>query len=222
MAREKKPSGLTKKNRQNPAQRKPDEVFYLVGEGKNTEKFYFESFSIPGTLKVNYKSYARSVRQLIEKAIANSKGKNYSEVWVVFDLDYNPARGDEQYVDFAEAIQYAEKNGVKVAYSIDSFEIWFRLHYENITTRIARQQLYDDLSQRWQTDYEEYGKEETSARGLAKRLEEDPNASQEEAINRAKHLHEEHSELPYRDQPSITTVYRLVHNLITPRKKDRY
>ncbi|MFK8162055.1 MAG: RloB family protein [Lewinella sp.] len=222
MAREKKPSGLTKKNRRNPPRRKPDEVFYLVGEGESTEKFYFESFSIPGTLKVDYKSYTRSAQQLVEKAVANSKDKNYSEVWVVFDLDYNPARGDEQYAEFTKAIQYAIKHSIKVAYSIDSFEIWFRLHYENITTRIAREQLYDDLSRRWETDYEQYGKEEAFARELAARLENDPDADRQEAITRAKNLHEKYKALPYREQPSMTTVYRLVHNLTTPRKKDRY
>jgi hypothetical protein len=101
MARRKKPSGQTRANRRNPKQRNRPEVFYLVGEGEHTEKFYFESFSIPGVLKVDYKSYTRTARQLVEKAIANSEGKSYSEVWVVFDLDYNPARGDEQYTEFA-------------------------------------------------------------------------------------------------------------------------
>ncbi|MBC6993789.1 RloB family protein [Neolewinella lacunae] len=197
-------------------------MFYLVGEGENTEKFYFESFSVPGVLKVDYKHYKLSTRQLVEKAIANSEGKSYTEVWVVFDLDYNPARGDEQYAEFADAIQYAKKHGVKVAYSIDSFEIWFRLHYENVTTRIARQQLYADLSQRWETDYEQFGKEAASALDIANRLEEDPSASREEAINRAKSLHDEYQDYPYKDQPSITTVYRLVHNLITREKKERY
>jgi hypothetical protein len=158
----------------------------------------------------------------VEKAIANSEGKSYTEVWVGFDLDYNPARGDEQYVEFAEAIKYAEKHGIKVAYSIDSFEIWFRLHYENITIRIDRQQLYEDLSQRWQMNYEEYGKEETSARGLSALLDDDPNANRQEAIDRAKKLHDDYLELPYRDKPSVTTVYRLVHNLTTQHKKDRY
>lgn len=222
MGRSKKPSGRTRTNRQNPPKRNRPEVFYLVGEGENTEKFYFESFSVPGVLKVEYRSYKRTARQLVEKAIANSEGKNYSEVWAVFDLDYNPARGDEQYAEFAEAIQYAKKKGIKVAYSIDSFEIWFRLHYENVTTRIARQQLYTDLSQRWEVDYEAYGKEEASARGLAELLNEDADASQQEAINRAKQLHEDHQDLPYREQPSVTTVYRLVHNLTTSRKKDRF
>jgi hypothetical protein len=222
MARSKKPSGRTKTNRLNPRQRNRPEVFYLVGEGENTEKFHFESFSVAGVLKVDYKSYTRTARQLVEKAIANSEGKNYTEVWVVFDLDYNPARGDEQYAEFTEAIQYAKKHSIKVAYSIDSFEIWFRLHYENVTTRIARAQLYDDLSRRWETDYEQYGKEETFARELAARLENDPDADRQEAITRAKNLHERHSALPFREQPSITTVYRLVHNLTTPRKKDRY
>lgn len=95
MARKRKPSGQTRRNRRNPTQRNRPEVFYLVGEGEHTEKFYFESFSIPGVLTVNYNSYRRTARQLVEKAIANSEGKSYSEVWVVFDLDYNPARGDE-------------------------------------------------------------------------------------------------------------------------------
>ncbi len=222
MPRKKKPSGRSRPTRRNPVQRNRAEVFYLVGEGEHTEKFYFESFSVPGAITVNYKSYKRSARQLVEKAIANSEGKNYSEVWVVFDLDYNPAQGDEQYVEFAKAIKDAEKNGIKVAYSIDSFEIWFRLHYENITTRIDRQQLYADLSQRWHMNYEEFGKGEASARGLAAKLEEDPNASRLQAIQRAKQLHEDNANLPLKEQPSITTVYRLVYNLTTSNKRDRY
>lgn len=109
-----------------------------------------------------------------------------------------------------------------MAYSIDSFEIWFRLHYENITTRIGREQLYADLSRRWETDYEQYGKVEATACELPARLEADEEASREEAIKRAKKLHEDKQELLYQEQPSVTTVYRLVHNLITRDKKERY
>jgi hypothetical protein len=222
MPRSKKPSGRSKVGRKETRSRTATNVTYIVGEGENTEKDYLESFHERGVQTVKYKFYRRSNRELVEKAIGDRKGKNYAEVWVVFDLDYDPARGDEQYEEFAADITLAHKNGIKTAYSIDAFEVWLRLHYENITTRIPRQQLYDDLSRRWNINYEEEGKNEASTKELRNRLDTDRNSDMAAAITRAKNLHDAHSALPFQDQPSITTVYQLIHNLTTPKSGTRY
>ena len=124
MPRSKKPSGRSSAGRKGGRARNAVDVTYIVGEGENTEKDYLESFHQRGVRSVKYRFYRRSNQQLVEKAIADRKGKNYTETWVVFDLDYDPARGDEQYDEFAAAIALAHQHGIKTAYSIDAFEVW--------------------------------------------------------------------------------------------------
>lgn len=68
------------------------------------------------------------------------KKRNYDQCWVVFDKDDFPDK------DFNQAIQLAEKNGFRVAYSNQAFEYWFLLHYNLYTGAIHRNQYKDILS----------------------------------------------------------------------------
>jgi hypothetical protein len=68
---------------------------------------------------------------------AKSMTEPYDQVWVVFDREgLNHPRRDQ----VPAAMDLAERNGVKVALSIPSFEFWLLLHYE-FTTR-----SFDDCS----------------------------------------------------------------------------
>lgn len=214
MARSKKPSGRSERTQTPRRERIVKQIFLIVSEGETTERYYLKTFEQPWS-KVLVQPEKGSAEYLVDKAIAKGKDNPFEEVWVVFDLDYDPSRGNEQYHLFTQAINKAEKAGIRVAYSIDAFELWFRLHYEPITGHLSRKQLYEDLSRRWDINYERDGKTAAFTKGIKELLEIDENASLQEAITRSERLYEERSHLPYQEQGSVTTIHLLIHNLTT-------
>ena len=208
MARKKKPSGRPKNGRstsQGPTKRK----YLIVCEGE-TERNYFKNFNRPWH-RLTVVNFPRSPYALVQTAIAKAANSGFFQVWVVFDLDYTPSKGDRQFEEFTDTLRLAEKHGIYVAYSIDAFELWFRLHYELVTTPIHRQQLYTDLNKRWEIDYEKDGK----TADIYTRLDGDPEASLPAAIERAQLIMEQHPDFTVKDRPSLTTVHHLVQNLLT-------
>ncbi len=101
--------------------------FLIVCEGENTEPDYFKAFRMTAAT-VKALGQAMITMALVNKAISireadHQKKREYDQCWVVFDKDDFPAQ------DFNQAIQLAEKNGFRVAYSNQAFEYWFLLHY---------------------------------------------------------------------------------------------
>jgi hypothetical protein len=101
--------------------------FLIVCEGENTEPDYFKAFRMTAAT-VKALGQAMNTMALVNKAISireadHQKKREYDQCWVVFDKDDFPAQ------DFNQAIQLAEKNGFRVAYSNQAFEYWFLLHY---------------------------------------------------------------------------------------------
>jgi hypothetical protein len=76
-------------------------------------------------------------RKLAADAIKLGDG-SYDQVWVVFDLDHDPARGKEQLPEFDATIAKAREASIRVAYSVDDFELWFVLHYAYVNSRQER------------------------------------------------------------------------------------
>ncbi len=62
---------------------------------------------------------------MIERAIELKRIGNYDQVWCVFDRD------DHGVGNFNAAIEIARKNNINVAYSIQAFEYWLILHFED-------------------------------------------------------------------------------------------
>jgi hypothetical protein len=100
-----------------------------VCEGEQTEKHYFQSFK-SDKLHLDVRPHVGQPRQIVLRAEVLTARRAYDEVWVVFDLDHYATRGDEQYQDFTNAVKLAKSKKTEVAYTIDAFELWFRLHYE--------------------------------------------------------------------------------------------
>jgi len=101
--------------------------FLIVCEGEKTEPDYFKAFRMTAAT-VKALGQAMNTMALVNKAISireadHQKKREYDQCWVVFDKDDFPAQ------DFNQAIQLAEKNGFRVAYSNQAFEYWFLLHY---------------------------------------------------------------------------------------------
>ncbi|MEM1119428.1 MAG: RloB family protein, partial [Bacteroidota bacterium] len=136
-----------------------------------------------------------------------------AENWVVFDMDIKLDNKVQQKEDYENAIQLAESKGINVAYSNDAFELWFLLHYQFFDNQWTRYQYYQKLGEIWNCNYEKMGKQLAFCKQIYKRLKEDNQASQTDAILRAKKLKGQQLEIRLADQNPITTVHLLVTSL---------
>jgi hypothetical protein len=192
-------------------------LFHIYCEGENTETEYFKSFPVNTETKVTAIGLGRSKTALVEKTIEllsrdglMKRQANYDldrQLWVVFDYD---VRGDvNEAGDFNHAIAIAKKKGICVAYSNDSFELWFVLHYQYQTAAVTRKEYYEILSSKLNCNYEEEGKATEFTQKLYLRFLPD----QPRAIQHAKRLHEGKMNDSYCDQNPCTMVYQLVEEL---------
>lgn len=188
------------------------QTFLILCEGQ-TEADYFLAFS-NNEVAVTAYDLGCSGKSLVDCAVQYRENGSFDEVWCVYDLDYNPNEGGTQYQRFQESLDHAAMNDIDIAYSIDAFELWFRLHYEAITGAIHRDQLYADLSRRWNMNYVADGKRRSFTRKIKSLLDEDPAADVLLAIKRAENLYKVRKGLALRDQNPVTTVFILVRKLL--------
>ncbi len=116
--------------------------FLIICEGENTEPDYFNEFKL-GSAKVESVGQGMNTISLVERAIFIKKdyarkGHVYNQYWVVFDKD------DFSNNDFNNAIWVAQAAGFQVAYSNQSFELWYLLHY-NLHQGEINRSLYADI-----------------------------------------------------------------------------
>ncbi len=185
------------------------ESILIVCEGTKTEPNYFEAFSLYN-LAVKIVGRGSNTMDLVHYAIKEKE--SYDSVWCVFDKDDFPAE------NFNRACVLAEKNGIELAYSVESFELWFLLHFEYLNTGINRKQYIQKLNQLFQLHFDkEYEKNSDEVYDL---LYLD---RQQTAITNAKRLVAEYSEstLPASRYP-VTYVYRLVEKLNQFLKEKRW
>jgi len=186
--------------------------FVIYCEGENTEPNYFKSFPV-ATAEVVVYGLGRSKSSLLNFVIEREselKPDPEREVWIVFDMDIDPQKDPSlQRSDFNQAIRLAHEKGFKVAYSNDSFELWFVLHYHFMEAQLTRNEFYQKLSMYWQLSYERYGKSREFCRSIYDRLI----SKQETAIRHAERLHNQQAHSYPAEQNPCTTVYQLVKEL---------
>lgn len=142
---------MARRNRPNPREERSlrrisstrivKQSFLIVCEGENTEPDYFNAFRLTSA---NVKAVGQGINtvRLVQKAISikeeeKRKGNRFDQYWVVFDKDDFPNN------DFNNAIVLAQKNGFRVAYSNQAFELWFLLHFCLIEGSMHRN-LYEE------------------------------------------------------------------------------
>ena len=96
--------------------------FLIVCEGEKTEPNYFRKFRIPG-LVVQVEGLGINTMSLVHETINLREQGDYDQVWCVFDKDDFPDK------NFNAAIALAKRNRIRVAYSNQSFELWYVLHF---------------------------------------------------------------------------------------------
>lgn len=185
--------------------------YLIICEGQ-TEEWYFRRFPVL-TAEVICTGIGMTKFKLIQEARKRMKQDRYDEVWCVFDMDFNPERNG-QFEDFNNAVFADDTKNFRCAYSNDAFELWFYLHYQYTDHQHPRFFYYEQLSKFWNMNYEKDGKAQVFSQNIYQLLHEDINASQQDAIQRAKLLVEKHQEIynPHEKNP-VTTIYELVETL---------
>lgn len=195
-----------------------NKTILIVGEGQ-TEKLYFESFPVLTLTVEAIDLKGQSKLKLIESTtsiIENSETK-YDEVWCVFDMDVK--QGEKEFSNFDNAITKGKSLGYNIAYSNDSFELWFYLHFNYTEQKHHRTFYYKFLSESWSLNYEKDGKTYKFCQTIYSKLENDKNASQVDAIARAEKLYKKQSNLPCHKQNPVSLIYELVNYLNDNKRK---
>lgn len=178
--------------------------FLIVCEGEKTEPDYFKAFRMTAAT-VKAVGQAMNTMTLVSKAISirdadKKRKKIYDQCWVVFDKDDFPAK------DFNQAIQFAEKNGFRVAYSNQAFEYWFLLHYNLYTGAIHRSKYKDMITKLTGMPY-------SKSDGYGAVMYNLLLSRQQQAINNAETVLAEISHGNPAEEESSTTVQSLVVEL---------
>ena len=194
--------------RQKNVGRKKRKIILIVCEGEKTEPNYFDGFRLSvvhafGTGKNTLSLVDETTR--IKKDFEKEYGKDSIEsVWCVFDRDIKKDKSNED--DFDNAIRKAEKKGYKVAYSNDSFELWFLLHFKYFDAQITRKQYCEKLTKELNNKYK---KNEVDMYNI---LLERQNMAIKNAEKLEK-LHDTNKNFIYHKRNPSTSVYKLVEEL---------
>ena len=192
--------------------------FLIVCEGEKTEPQYFKALinnhnkkgSIVRTAEI--KGAGRGTCSLIREAqeirqeLERKNAMTFDSIWVVFDKD--------DFSDFDKAIRDAEQVGFNSAWSNESFELWFFLHFEYLEAQIHRNDYISKLEKCLRKEIGKgfsYKKNDPGMYGL---LQEHGN--EEQAKKRACDLRDLHLGKPYSAQCPCTMVDRLVDELEHP------
>ena len=132
MAKHKKPANAIGKRHINF--RETRKVILIVCEGTKTEPNYFEEMGkhLRINTKVEIDGTGRNTLDLVSYTASRKNDDDFDEVWCVFDKD------DFSDSDFNNAVHKAKQEEIKVAYSNESFELWYVLHFDYHTTTHKR------------------------------------------------------------------------------------
>ena len=142
--------------------RLPRERILIVCEGEKTEVNYFEAIRRFHRLSsthicVTYSQLGTSPRKILESAkeCCKNRDNKFDSVFCVFDRD--------DHKDFKNAI--VECHDIKIKNdlnkrmifraipSVPSFEIWFLMHFRQVTSEIEREKVLAELKHKYISEY---------------------------------------------------------------------
>ncbi len=192
--------------------------FLIVCEGEKTEPHYFRAFPVSSDVYLRVKGEGRNTTSLVRVARkyaddAASANEPYDEVWVVYDHDDFP---DEKFNQAECDINTEDRKREEhwgAAWSNQSFELWYFLHFEYCESALHRDNVLQKLSKHLRSNsvIKNYKKNDS-------RMYEVLSDRQSQAIIYAKKLEQMHKIAPHGTLvPSkahpCTTVHRLVEAL---------
>lgn len=186
--------------------------FLIVSEGTKTEPHYFETFvgkRGSKVVSVKCKGKGKSTTQLIKaakdiQAQDMKNGRVYDSVWIVFDKDQFPD------ASFNKAIKEAPKEGMYVAWSNPSVELWYLLHLCDTTKELTPAECIQEIEKIVKKKIKTFKYDKASKD--FKWLEREDNETK--AIKRAERLQKLKEDEPYSKQNPCTTIDKLVRQLI--------
>jgi hypothetical protein len=124
-----------------PGKREQLRVIRVLTEGTVTEPGYLVQwarrnhhlhidFADSGMAPLTMVQQARHHQQTNRRSNPNHRGKDFDEIWCVFDVDQHP--------NLSQAINEARQSDINVALSNPCFELWLILHYQDQTAHIER------------------------------------------------------------------------------------
>lgn len=173
--------------------------FLIICEGHETEPIYFNNFRNPG-VTIEIKKVNSNTLELVKEVIKSKSysKKEFDQIWCVFDKDsFNPT-------EFNNAITTAKNNNINVAYSNQCFELWYVLHFQELTVSIPRKQYERILDKHLDREYKKNDK----------KIFRDLQGLTPVAIKNAKSLLINHIKNIPSDQDPSTTVHLLVEQLL--------
>lgn len=142
--------------------------------------------------------------------------KDFEHKWIAIDRDAKRVNGGgHDGEDFNKALLSAKKLKVKVAYSHDSFELWYLLHFAYIDTAILRDDTLNEVIKKLKAKnphkFTKLNKDNIKQKNFTKLIFDELLELQETAIKNAKRLLASYGvgHNPESDNPS-TTVHELV------------
>lgn len=206
------PPGRGRRGRRSET-RAPRRSFLIVCEGAVTEVLYFEAFRVPKDVRLVVRGEGKSTLSLVEEAVnyARKAAKDdapYDEVWVVYDHDDFGADYFNRAAEEIRALDDTRGEKWNAAWSHESFEVWFLLHFQLFNSKLHRTLVNKKLGELLGASYRK------NDPGIYDRLL----AKQGDALKHAKQLAKQHGVFPFGDTPPAdanpcTQVYRLVEAL---------
>jgi hypothetical protein len=189
----------------------PIPKFLIICEGEKTEVNYFKKFPVstkPKVIDLDVRGEGKVTLSLVERALVLKKEEGLEtnneykdQVWCVFDRDFKQENFNAQ--NFNSAIALANKEGIRVAFSNDAFELWYILHFEYYESETHRQNYADLLEKRLGYKYEKN----------SETMYEELKDKQHHAIKHAKKLIQEYDPRMTGNHNPSTTVHFLVEEL---------
>jgi len=228
-------------------------TFVIFCEDEVSEYLYFKFFET-NKIKINIIGNQKSMMDNVINAITYCKENNllasndeqdklstdFLQVWCVYDRDFEDDvnKNRKGNTEFDESINTASNKGFKIAWSIDAFELWVLLHFEDIDNEqdyTKRTVYYDKLTDIFKTlpdpnvdlqkalvhasfGYKKDLKQKNNFRDIVRPL---MVVNTHLAIERAKVLESQHADKAYHHQKApCTLVYKLVQELLSIGQKE--
>lgn len=168
----------------------------LVVSGGHTEDVYFRGlarFQCNRSVALTLKTFPASPAQVVDYArrLADHHNDEFDEVWCVVDVDS---------FDIHSGMSKAARQNAKLVVSNPCFELWLLLHFESLTSHVAKCKDVERLIRKYVPAYQK-----------AKLSFTDFEAGLAQACKRARCLEEGDVKYP---NPS-TGIWRLVDRLMT-------
>ena len=193
--------------------------FLILTEDTKSSKLYLEAVikevraacsgsEVVGIAKASVvKGCGKGTTNLLKKAqrIRNCELTNFDRCWLVFDKD--------DFIHFDEAIREATDAGFDVAWSNESFELWYLLHFRPQNAAISRDKCTTALEAEIQK-YKPGFKYDKGASSMHSILAE--HGDQGQAIKNAEKLRNSYQDTNYSSHNPCTHVDRLIKEITDP------